>query len=802
MTNCQKNLNLLSKDTESTGKNTTIRSSDKQMKKYEKSIDFGGKKLTIATGHIAQQADGAVLVTYGETVVLSTVVAAPLRQEMDYFPLSVEYEEKLFAGGRIKGSRWVKRDGRPSDEAILVARLIDRSIRPLFPEEYIKDVQIINTVLSVDLENSPDMVAAIATVAALQISPIPFAGPIATVRVGRNDDKFILNPVVSELEKSDMDLIVSSTDKAVVMIEMGGDQISEDDTVKAIDFAQKESKKLLEFLTTFAKGIKVEKQKVEKHEIDKGIYAKVKKALEGKVMDLAGKMATKELGYSDYDALKASVLEGFEVSEKSDASKAFEKIFKMTIWEGLLVGKRPDGRKSDELRSLAAEVSILPRTHGSGLFRRGQTQALTVTTIGSTSLELLLETPQGESSKGYIHHYSMPPYSTGETGRVGTPKRREIGHGALAERALIPVLPEKDDFPYMIHVVTEILSSNGSTSMASVCGSTLSLMDAGVPIKAPVAGIAMGIVMESEKKNTVLTDIVGIEDGNGDMDFKVAGTKDGITALQLDVKSLLLTTPLLKKALEQGKKARLEILAVMTKAIDAPRPKVSQYAPKIKVIHIDVDKIGELIGPGGKTIKSISAQTDSHINVEDDGSVSISAETEEALEGALRTVENITKEVKPGEIYDGVVKRLQNFGAFVEILPGKEGLVHVSDMSQDFVKDPADVLEEGQEVKVRVKEVDDFKRINLSMLLDGDKPKREERKPSGFSRGGGNSGGDSRNDRGGRSGGFGGGARRQSGGYRGSRNNSRDAAGGNQSKGGPHFPTSRLMDLDKGEFNR
>ncbi len=765
------------------------------MKKIEKTIKLGGKDLTLATGHVAEQASAAVVATYGETVVMSTVVAAPLRQEMGYFPLSVEYEEKLFAGGRIKGSRWIKRSGRPTDDAILVARLIDRSIRPLFPSEYMADVQVINTVLSVDKENSPDMVAAVATSAALRISPIPWNGPVATLRVGRIDGEFIINPVASELEQSDMDLIVSSTEDAVVMIEMGGSEISEDDTVSAIEFAQKESSVLNKFLNEYAKECKTKKEKVEKVELDKGIYKKVKEKIKDSVPDIARKMATKEMGYADFDAVKEAVVSEFEDDEKEDASKAFEKVFKESIREGLLKGKRPDGRKSDELRDLSAQVAFLPRTHGSGVFRRGQTQALTVTTLGSSSLEQLIESPEGEESKRYIHHYAMPPYSTGETGRVGSPKRREIGHGALAERALEPVIPSREEFPYTIHVVTEILSSNGSTSMASVCGSSLSLMDAGVPIKAPVAGIAMGIVVEGEK-SVVLTDIVGLEDGNGDMDFKVAGTLEGITALQLDVKTLKLTPKLLKEALIQAKEAREKILSVMAKAIDAPRKTVSQYAPKIKVIMIDIDKIGELIGPGGKTIKALSARTGADINVEDDGSVTIMAETEEILDDAVTSVENLTKEVQPGEIYNGVVKRLQNFGAFVEILPGKEGLVHVSDMSEDFVKDPGDLLKVGQEIKVRVKEIDDFKRINLSMILD---PEKEKKKDSGGDRG-------DRNNRGGRDrgGSRGGGHKfdrssgrnRRSGGFRDKRDNLRNR---DKSAGGPHFPASRLMDLDSND---
>ncbi len=780
------------------------------MKKIEKSIELAGRKLTLATGHIAEQATSAVMATYGETVVMVTVVAADITEDRGYFPLSVEYQKRLYAGGRIKGSRWVKREGRPTDDEILTARLIDRSIRPLFPEGYMKDVQVIITVMSIDMENSPDMLAAMATSAALAASTIPWNGPVGTIRFGMKDGKTINTPLESELIESELDLVVSTTDKAIVMIEAGAKEVPEDKMAKVVEEAYKEGKKIVKFIDTFTKAVGRKKDEFEYPEIDKAVFKKVSDEALEKIVDLAAKMATKEVGYAEYDALKYEVVGGFESEDLESAKRAFGKLFEDEIRSKILSGKRVDGRKTDELRELSASVSILPRTHGSGLFQRGQTQALTVATLASTQLEQLIETAEGEHSKGYIHHYSMPPFSVGETGRIGSPKRREIGHGVLAEKAILPVLPSKDEFPYTVRVVTEILSSNGSTSMASVCGSTLSLMDAGVPIKSPVAGIAMGVVIESAKEYKVLTDIVGIEDGAGDMDFKVAGTKEGITALQLDVKTLMLTPKILVDAFAQAKKARLEILEVMQKAIKEPRGSVSIYAPKIKIVKIDPEKIGELIGPGGKTIKKIIAETGAEVNVDDDGTVSISAVEEDSMNSAMEQVEGITKVVQPGELYEGTVVRIENFGAFVEILPNKQGLVHISDMSTDFVKDTADVVDMGQTVQVKVKEVDDLGRINLTMVLDDSGPKkdRDGGRDGGSDRG--KSGYQGRNNRGG--------GRRYDGGSRNSnkdRNNNRDnrrggsgrrdtrgGYSGGQKKSGPHFPASRLMDTSSKKFSR
>ncbi len=765
------------------------------MKKVEHTFEVAGKKFTLSTGHVAGQATGAVIATYGETVILATVVSAPMRAPLDYFPLSVEYQERLYAGGRIKGSRWVKREGRPLDEEILTGRLIDRSIRPLFPKEYSgKEVQMMITLLSVDMENSPEITAAVAASAVLSISPIPWNGPIGVVRIGRVDGKFIVNPITEELEKSDLDLVVSSTEKAIVMIESGGSEIPEDEMLSAIEMAQKEGKAIIKEINKFASSVNVTKISLEKEKNDEGVAKKVKSLANDEIKKLVAQMATKEAGYSIYDEVKNAIKANFDdISEKEKAGKYFDSLFKDEVRKLILSGKRPDGRKHDEIRPLSAEVGFLPRTHGSAVFNRGQTQALSIATLGAPSLGQTIESAEGEETKRYMHHYSMPPYSVGETGRVGSPSRREIGHGALAERALLPVIPSEDEFPYAIRVVTEILSSNGSTSMASTCGSTLSLMDAGVPIKAPVAGIAMGLIVESEKEFAVLTDIVGLEDGNGDMDFKVAGTEKGITALQLDVKTLNLTVGILKEAFKKARDARINILSVMNSAISAPRPAVSKYAPKIRIIKIDPAKIGELIGPGGKVIKGIISRTGAQVDVDDEGNVFISAIDSAEVEKAITEIENIFKEPAAGEIYDGTVKRIQPFGAFVEILPGKEGMVHVSDMSDDFVNNPSDIVKIGDQIKVRVKEVDELGRVNLSMLLDHDKPKNGNGdRPQG--------GQERRSNTGGYSG---------SGGYRRSYDRSYNRGDRRQgssrfsprsgSGGGPHFPTSRLLEQMKGK---
>ena len=735
------------------------------MKKVEKSIDLGGRKLTLTTGTLAEQASSAVLAQYGDTVVLATVVASPNDTNLDYFPLFVDYQERLYAGGRIKGSRWVKREGRPTDDEVLSGRVIDRSIRPLFPKTYKKDVQVIVTVLSVDLENDPTIVSSIAVSAALASSDIPWGGPVSILRIGLKDDSYFVNPLISEMIYSDIDLIVSGTKKAIVMLEVGAKQVSEEKILGGIKFAQEEGKKVISFIEEFAKEVGKKKQVTPEDLVTEEIKKRVKKLVEEKLDGLVKSFVDLEGGENIWEVKKAVMAE-FDEKEQKIAGEALEKIFKDKVRKDILSGKRPDGRKLDEIREITCEVGVLPRTHGSAVFKRGQTQVLNVATLGAPSLSQLIETAEGEETKRYIHHYSMPPFASGEVGRVGSPSRREIGHGALAERALEPVIPTEDVFPYTIRLVSEVLSSNGSTSMASTCGSTLSLMDAGVPITSPVSGIAMGLVIEDEKKFSVLSDIMGLEDFMGDMDFKVTGTKDGVTAIQLDVKTLNLSLEILEQALKQAKVGRAHILDIMLKAIKTPREKVSTFAPKIQVVKVPVEKIGEVIGPGGKTIKRIIAETGAQVEVSNDGSVNISGIDPEAVNKAVSEVEALVKEVQAGEIYEGEVMRIQPFGAFVEILPGKDGLVHISDMSEGFVKNPEDVVKIGDKIQVRVKEVDNLGRINLSMLLDPSKDKEKQAPQRRFD-----------ND-----------------------NSERRFSGRNKSSG-PHFPTSRFLG-NKKDFSR
>lgn len=707
------------------------------MTKVLRSIELGGRTLTLETGRFAQQANAAVLATFGETMVLSTVVSSSPREELDYFPLTVEYVERLYAGGRIKGSRWVKREGRPSDEAILTARLVDRSIRPLFPKDYKNEVQVTITVLSVDGENEPDVLSIIATSAALAISDIPWEGPIAAARVGwlapkdGQEGHFLLNPQVPELEFSELDLVISGTEQKTIMLEGKAKQVPEETTLLAIDFANGEIGKIINLIKDLASKIGKKKQRFEISEIDKKLLSTLEKEYKKELGDVLIKKIAKEEEGEELALLSGKIIEKYgEKFDKKEIYGALDFLFKEFVRQEIVThGKRPDGRKPNEIREVSCEVGVLPRTHGSAIFTRGQTQALTVVTLGSPSLEQLIEAPTGEESKRYIHHYNMPPYSVGEVGRLGWPSRREVGHGALAERALEPIIPSEDRFPYTIRVVSEIMSSNGSTSMAATCGSTLSLMDAGVPIIAPVAGIAIGLVSEGEKFVT-LTDILGIEDFCGDMDFKVAGTKTGITAIQLDVKTTGLTKEVLEEALTRAREGRLFILEKMLSILPGPRGEISRYAPKIAVLHIPTEKIGEVIGPGGKMTRQIITETKSTVDVEDDGTVTISGTDPAEVARAAEWVKGLVREVKSGEIFDGEVKRILPFGAFVEVLPGKEGLVHVSQMATGFVKNPEEVVSLRQKVKVRVVEIDDQGRVNLSMLFGEAAKKPLHREPS------------------------------------------------------------------------
>lgn len=695
------------------------------MKIVSKEAQIGGRTLKLEVGRFAPQADASILAQYGETMVLVTVVRSEPREDLGYFPLSVDYVERLYAGGRIKGSRWVKREGRPSDEAILTGRLVDRSIRPLFPKNYKESVQVIITVLSVDLENDPDVLSLIATSAALSISEIPWDGPVGAVRIGLKEGVPFVNPIETEKEFSDLDLIVSATKERVVMIEGAGNEIPEKEVLEAIKFAKTEAGKVVDLIEKLKNEVGRPKLKVTEKEVQSEIKTRAQKYVKEQLGEIFGK-ETKGAEKISAQAIKEAFLAEFEdqVSQKA-ASEAFDYYWKSIFREHVLAGKRFDGRAMDEVRPISVEVGILPRTHGSAMFKRGLTQVLTVTTLGSPSLQQLIETATGEESKRYIHHYSMPPYSIGETGRVGSPSRREIGHGALAERALEPVVPLEEKFPYTIRVVSEVLSSNGSTSMASTCGSTLSLMDAGVPIKAPISGVAMGLVTGktegAEGDYVILTDIAGEEDFNGDMDFKITGSEKGVTSIQLDVKISGLTDEIMEKTLTQAKAARSFILKKMLAVLDQPRQKISRYAPKVAVIHVDPEKIGEIIGPGGRVIRKLIEDTGAAIEVEDDGSVNISGVDEASVNAAIARIEGLTQEAKVGEVYEGEVKRIQPFGAFVEILPGKEGLVHVSKMSRGYVEDPNKVVNLGQKVSVKVTEIDERGRINLSMLIDEEK---------------------------------------------------------------------------------
>lgn len=726
-------------------------------KKTSVEVDFAGKKLTLETGQLAPQATTSILARLGDTMVLATVVAGNLREDLGYFPLTVEYVERLYAGGRIKGSRWVKREGRPSDEAVLIGRLIDRSIRPLFPKEYKNEVQVVVTVLSVDGENEPDILALNAVSAALAMSKIPWNGPIGAIRMGHVKEseeggaKFLPNPTRSEAANSEIDIIVSQTKDKTHMIEAGAAQAPEAVMVEAIKLAQDETKKIISLVEDLVKKVGQKKVAVKPNTQLSEMAARIEKTYKEELAALAKDLAQKAGGRTTSE-LVDKIFDSEKLADptadldKKIIAQALEYVMYKQIKSNAVNKKqRPDGRKIDELRPISVQVGVLPRTHGSAIFARGLTQALTVATLGSPRLEQLIESAEGEESKRYIHHYSMPPYSVGEAGRFGSASRREIGHGALAERALEPVIPTKDKFPYTIRIVSEILSSNGSTSMASVCGSTLALMDAGVPILSPVSGISVGMMSEG-KKYVLLTDIIGLEDFSGDMDFKVAGTALGVTAIQLDVKTTGLTLAQIQETFDRARDARMVILEKMLVVIPHYRKEVSEHAPKIEMIQIPVEKIGEVIGPGGRVIKQIIADTGAEVDVEDDGAVTVSGTDDEEVQKAADWVRGIVREVTPGEEFEGQVKRILPFGAFVEFLPGKEGMVHVSQMAKGFVKSPDEVVSLGDTVKVRVLEIDDQGRVNLSMLFGAD---AEEKARGGGDRGSSGGGFDAnRGDRG------------------------------------------------------
>jgi len=707
-------------------------------------LNVGGRDLKLEYGKFSQQANAAILVTYGETMVHVTTVMGKNDTTLSYFPLSVDFAEKLYAGGKIKGSRWVKRDGRPTDEAVLKGRIIDRSIRPLFPKSVKRDVQVIATVLSADSENDADMPGLVAASAALTISDIPWEGPIAGVRVGLIDGQYVANPTYEMRKNSKLDLVVTGSSEAIVMVEAGANEVTEEETLKAMQFAHEEIKKIVTVILDLQKQIGKVKQEFALIET---IPAELRKEVGDKIRkDLSAKLGV--LGCED------GLIEGFvatlkeEYSEKLDVKQLGEIVHDVLAEETramtIAVEKRVDGRSLTQIRDLEAEVDILPRPHGSAMFKRGATQVLSVATLGAPSLGQILETMEFETIKHYIHHYAMPPYASGETGRFGAAGRREIGHGALAERALVPVLPAEIDFPYTIQVVSEVMSCNGSTSQASICGSTMALMAAGVPIRKPVAGISMGLMTDG-KKSVVLTDIAGIEDHIGDMDFKVAGTRDGITALQMDIKVKGISFEVLEKAMAQAKVARLEIMEVMLKAIPEPRKVLSKYAPKIVQFEIPTDKIGEVIGPGGKNIKLIMAETGAQVDIDDStgvGKVTVSGVDPVSMDKAVTWIKGMTHVAEAGEEYDGKVVRVEGYGAFVEFLPGKQGLVHISRMSKEYVQDANAIVKEGDTVHVYVKGTDDMGRTDLSMIPLAELKPDVPREPRSGGFGGGSRGGD------------------------------------------------------------
>jgi len=679
--------------------------------------ELAGRKLQVEIGELAKQANGAVLVRYGDSVVLSTAVASKEPKDLDFFPLTVNFEERLYAVGKIPGG-FIKREGRPSENAILAARLIDRPIRPLFPEGFRNEVQVISTVLSVDQDCPTEMCAMLGSSLALTISDIPFNGPIAGVIVGYVDGEFVINPTVEQSEKSKMHLTVAGTKKAINMVEAGADEVPEETMLEAMLFGHEEIKRLVEFQEKIAAEIGKEKMEVTLFQIDPEIDKRVRDMCEQDMLQ-AIRTPEKQAREEAIAEVKDRVLETFTAEEADEdtlkmVNAVLDKIVKDEFRRLITVEKiRPDGRKADEIRPLSSQVGILPRAHGSGLFTRGQTQALSVCTLGALGDVQILDGIGLEEEKRFMHHYNFPPYSVGETGPMRGPGRREIGHGALGERALLPVIPSEKEFPYTIRLVSEVLESNGSTSQASICGSTLALMDAGVPIKAPVAGIAMGLV-KSGDDYTILTDIQGMEDHLGDMDFKVAGTRKGVTALQMDIKIEGISKEILAEALQQARKGRMQILDHMMQTIAEPRKQLSPYAPKILTMGINPEKIGDVIGPGGKMVKRIIDETGVKIDIEQDGTIYISSTDVAMNEKAKEMIEDIVREVEVGQVYLGKVRRIEKFGAFVELYHGKDGLVHISELAEGRVGRVEDVVHVGDEILVKVIEIDKHGRVNLS----------------------------------------------------------------------------------------
>lgn len=710
------------------------------MAKQEFHLDFCGRGITVETGEIAKQADGAVIIRYGDTVTLSTACASNQAKEgIDFFPLTVSFEEKLYSVGKIPGG-FLRREGRPSEHATLTARMIDRPIRPLFAEGFRNEVQVVNTVLSVDQDASPEMAAMFGASLALCISDIPFNGPIAGCKVGRINGELVANPTVAQMEESDIDLTVAGTAQALNMVEAGAKEVSEEDMLAALMFGHEQIKKLCAFQEGIVAACGKEKREIELYAVDETIDREVRSNFEAQIR-AAVSIKEKLERYGKIDDLTdeaAEMIANKEYASEKDQNNAVKQA--REICRGIEADEvrrliiedkvRPDGRQIDEIRPLNSQVDLLPRVHGSALFTRGETQVLSTTTLGALNDNQIIDDLTVVDSKRFMHHYNFPPYCVGETGRMGNPGRREIGHGALGERALAQVLPSVDEFPYTIRTVADVMESNGSSSQASICAGTMSLMAAGVPIKAPVAGIAMGLIMDDDSgKYTVLTDIQGMEDHFGDMDFKVAGTKNGITALQMDIKVTGITKNIFEEALAQAHKARLEILDNMLACISEPRKQLSPYAPKIAMMNIDPDKIKDVIGPGGKMINEIIAQCDNvKIDIDDDGKVVIYHNDYDTIEKAKQMISDIVRVAKVGDVYAAKVVRLEKFGAFVNLFGNTDGLLHISKISHHRVDKVEDVLKLGDVIDVKVTEIDNKGRINVSAKALLPKPKTEEEK--------------------------------------------------------------------------
>ncbi|WP_100330957.1 polyribonucleotide nucleotidyltransferase [Bacillus xiapuensis] len=698
------------------------------------SIEWAGRQLTVEVGEVAKQANGAALIRYGDTVVLSTATASKEAKAVDFFPLTVNYEERLYAVGKIPGG-FIKREGRPSEKATLASRLIDRPIRPLFADGFRNEVQVISMVMSVDQDCSPEMAAMFGSSLALCISDIPFEGPIAGVVVGRIDDQFVINPTVEQMEKSDMNLTVAGTKEAINMVEAGANEVPEEVMLEAIMFGHEEIKRLIAFQEEIVSKVGKEKLEIELYEVDEAIEQQVRSLCEQELLQ-AIQVQEKHAREEAIQEVKNEVMDKFTAEEADEdtlkqVAQTLDKLVKEEVRRLITMEKiRPDGRKIDEIRPLSSAVGILPRTHGSGMFTRGQTQVLSICTLGALGDVQILDGLGVEESKRFMHHYNFPSFSVGETRPLRAPGRREIGHGALGERALEPIVPSEKEFPYTIRLVSEVLESNGSSSQASICASTMAMMDAGVPIKAPVAGIAMGLVKSGENY-TVLTDIQGMEDHLGDMDFKVAGTSKGVTALQMDIKISGLNREILEEALQQAKAGRMQILEHMMTIISEPRKELSTYAPKILTMTINPDKIRDVIGPSGKQINKIIEETGVKIDIEQDGTIFISSVDAAKNNEAKKIIEDIVREVEVGQMYLGTVKRIEKFGTFVELFPGKDGLVHISELAEERVRKVEDVVSLGDQLLVKVIGIDDQGRVNLSrkaVLKEQKEQKEQEEK--------------------------------------------------------------------------